>query len=49
VAASETELPHDFSAIAKIVDEIDWVDEAAARRAFNEAGSRGTELAEHMR
>jgi hypothetical protein len=39
----------DLSAIAEIVDETDWVDEAAARRAFNEAGSRGTELAEHMR
>jgi hypothetical protein len=39
----------DLSAIAEIVDEADWADEAAARRAFNEAGSRGTELAEHMR
>jgi len=39
----------DLSAIEEIVDETDWVDEAAARRAFNEAGSRRTELAEHMR
>ncbi|MDQ2802473.1 MAG: hypothetical protein M3Y41_07235 [Pseudomonadota bacterium] len=39
----------DLSAIAEIVDETDWVDEAAARRAFSEAGSRGIELAEHMR
>jgi hypothetical protein len=39
----------DLSAIAKIVDEADWVDEAVGRRAFNEAGSRGTDLAERMR
>ena len=39
----------DLSALAEIVDEADWVDEATARRAFNEAGARGTELAEHMR
>jgi hypothetical protein len=38
----------DLSAIAEIVEETDWVDEAAARRAFNEAGSRGTDLAERM-
>jgi hypothetical protein len=39
----------DLSAIAEIVDESDWVDEEAARRAFSEAGSRGTDFAEHMR
>ena len=39
----------DLSAIAEIVDETDWVDEVAARRAFNEAGFWGTELAEHLR
>ena len=39
----------DLSALAEIVDEADWVDEAVARRAFNEAGSRGTDLAERMR
>ncbi len=38
----------DLSAIAEVVDETDWVDEAAARRAFNEIGSRGTDLAERM-
>ena len=32
----------DLSALAEIVDE------AVARRAFNEAGSRGTDLAERM-
>ena len=39
----------DLSVLAEIVDEADWVDEAVARRAFNEAGSRGTDLAERMR
>jgi len=39
----------DLSAIAVIVAETDWVDEATARRAFSEAISRYTELAEHMR
>lgn len=39
----------DLSAIAEIMDETDWVDEATARAAFNEVASRGTELAEHMR
>ena len=38
----------DLSAVAEIVDEDDWVDEAAARKAFKEASSRGTELAERM-
>ncbi len=38
-----------LSAIAEIVDETDWVNEATARRAFDEIASRGTELAEHMR
>jgi hypothetical protein len=38
----------DLSTLAEIVDEADWVDEAVARRAFNEAGSRGTDLAERM-
>jgi hypothetical protein len=37
-----------LSALAEIVDEADWVDEAVAKRAFNEAGSRGTDLAERM-
>lgn len=39
----------DLSAIAEILDETDWVDEAVARRTFNEVGSQGTGLAEHMR
>ena len=39
----------DLSVLAEIVDEADWVDEAVARGAFNEAGSRGTDLAERMR
>ncbi len=39
----------DLSAIAEILDDTDWVDEVAARQAFNEADSRGNELAEHMR
>ncbi|MBV8397727.1 MAG: hypothetical protein JOZ58_01135 [Acetobacteraceae bacterium] len=39
----------DLSALAEIVDEADWVDEAVAWQAFNEAGSRGTDLAERMR
>ncbi|MDQ2736599.1 MAG: hypothetical protein M3Y55_16780 [Pseudomonadota bacterium] len=39
----------DFSAVAEIVDETDWVDEAAARSALDEAFSRGTELAKGMR
>lgn len=39
----------DLSAIVEIVDETDWVDEAVARRAFTEAVSRGTELAQRMR
>src|SRR5690242_11132541 len=39
----------DLSVLAEIVDEADWVDEAVARRAFNEARSRGTDLAERMR
>ena len=38
----------DLSALTEIVAEADWVDEAAARRAFDEIGSRGTELAERM-
>jgi hypothetical protein len=38
----------DLSAIAKIVDEADWVDESVARKAFNEVWSRGTGLAERM-
>ena len=38
-----------LAAIGEIVDEADWVDEAAARRAFKEAVSRGTDLAERMR
>jgi hypothetical protein len=38
----------DLSAFAEIVDEADWVDEAVARRAFSEACSRGTDLAERM-
>ena len=39
----------DLSTLAEIMDEADWVDEAVARQAFNEAGSRGTDLAERMR
>jgi hypothetical protein len=38
----------DLSVLAEIVDEADWVDEAVAKRAFNEAGSRGTDLAERL-
>jgi hypothetical protein len=38
----------DLSAVAEIVDEADWVDEAAARKAFSEACSRGTDLAERL-
>jgi hypothetical protein len=39
----------DLAAVAAIVDEADWVDEATARRTFDEVASRGTDLAEHMR
>ena len=39
----------DLFAIAEVVDETDWVDEAVARRNFNEVVSRYAELAEHMR
>ena len=38
----------DPSALAEIVDEADWVEEAVARKAFTEACSRGTDLAERM-
>ncbi|MBV9248368.1 MAG: hypothetical protein JO320_18855 [Alphaproteobacteria bacterium] len=38
-----------LAAIEEIVDETDWVNETAARRAFNEVVSRGTELSERMR
>ena len=38
----------DLSAITTIMDEADWVDEAAARRALAEVASRGTDLAERM-
>ena len=38
----------DLSALAEIVDEADWVDEAVARRAFSQACSLGTDLAERM-
>ncbi len=40
---------NDLSAIAEIVDETDWVDQVTARKAFEEAISRYTDLAEHMR
>ena len=39
----------DLAAVTEILDDTDWLDEAAARQAFNEAVSRGTDLAEHMR
>jgi hypothetical protein len=39
----------DLSDISKIVDEQDWTDEPAARAALDEAASRWTDLAEHMR
>ena len=39
----------DLFAIAEVVDETDWVDEAVARRNFNEVVARYAELAEHMR
>lgn len=39
----------DLSEIARIVDEEDWVDEASARAALDEAVSRWIDLAEHMR
>ena len=39
----------DLSAIATVVDETDWVDEATARKAFDDITSRGTDLAERMR
>ena len=38
----------DLSAVAAILDEADWVNEAAARRAFEEIASRGADLAERM-
>ena len=38
-----------LAAIEEIVDETDWVNETAARRAFNEVVSRGTELSERIR
>lgn len=38
-----------LSAIGEILDDADWLDEAAARQAFSEVASRGTELAQHMR
>ena len=38
----------DLSAIAEVVDEADWVEEAAARRALDEVASRGADLAERM-
>ena len=38
----------DLSAISKVVDETDWVDEATARAAFAEVICRGTDLAERM-
>ena len=38
----------DPAAIAEIVDAADWVEEAVARRAFSEVGTRGADLAERM-
>ncbi|MBV8141839.1 MAG: hypothetical protein JOZ60_07335 [Verrucomicrobia bacterium] len=38
----------EVSVITEIVDEADWVDEAVARKEFNELRSRGTDLAERM-
>lgn len=39
----------DLAAISGIVDEDDWVDEATARKALDEAVSRWTQLSDHMR
>ena len=39
----------DPAAVAEVVDEADWVDEAAARRALDAVASRGTDLAERLR
>lgn len=38
-----------LSAVDRIIDDTDWVDEPTARALFNDIAARGTDLAEHMR